>query len=636
MKWFNWQCRSPLQVILTIHPYYHPLHSRLACPIKFTQFFSPWILKVRHVSKGGICNYKVCLFSFSFCFTSPSLFCTHNSLFTFGAKTGDTSSTIIFLMSLHHDQCHVLHTIDRNLRFFTAEEQQHLSHFGLLKQKERHQLGKLIKETHRRIQKILALQQSQRHVAFAAFSTEAAPPTTQQQTTLNGFFQHKQTKQLYWRLKAIKDHYHGMMLQQQIRILENDMERYQQLQIINGLSGRLDASSHVSDELHYLRLALSSLHHQWKLDRIQDMVNTLAITTSPPSSMYSPHTSSMLLPLSSPSSPSTNEVSNRSDYRHNTLTGKDKKSSFNGILYSLKRWLKHPSSPRTISRKEMALTATPVSMTATPDEATPRIIQGHHHQLHQRSQPHSHLLCSSQEECEAKVIQIVQDFHDIFEENAHQNEQRMHQIYPRAFEPGTDSLLAEDIQRFCASVTTAPPQSLASLTQPDVSSALARNFDTRSDLDSSSNGVGPTSFSPRTIYERLSLASLIAPPSPSVTTDSSAQEFRQGNVKWIKRVWHKNMDQLKRRQVDQANNSPGHHQQQVWSICLGLLSEHLLHVGQQYYAKWLQDLAASQDRQTALYRAATETLASMYRALQIEQGHAVLSNLCTHLESSIL
>jgi hypothetical protein len=469
----------------------------------------------------------------------------------------------------------------------------------------------------------LASQQSQRHVAFSAFSAETTPTTTQQHASLNDFFQHKQTKQLYWRLKTIKYQYHGMMQQQHIRALENDMERYQQLQVIHSLSGRLDASSHVSDELHYLRLALSSLHRQWKLDRIQDMVNTLAITPSSPGSTHS-HTPPMLLPLSSPSSLSANVASNR--------FGKAEMTSSNGILCSLKRWLKHSSSPGTISRKKMTDTATPVSMAAASEKATPRITQCHHHQLHQRSRPHSHLLCSSQEDCQAKIVQIVQDFHDIFEENAHQNEQRMHQIYAQAFEPGTDSLLAEDIQRLCTSVTTAPPPSLASLTQLGVSSAFTRNFDTRSSFDSSSDELGHIVFSPRTTYERLSLASLITP--PSAPTSPSRKELRQGN--WIKKAWHKNRDHLKRRQLDEAENSPGHPQQQVWSICLGLLSEHLLHVGQQYYARWIQDLADAQERQTVPYRAATECLASMYRALQIEQCHAVVSTLCSHLESSII
>lgn len=79
MKWFNWQCRSPLQVILTIHPYYHPLYSLLACPIKFDQLFNPWRFQLRHVSKGGI--YKVCPFHFLLFHLSSALL--HTQLFVY-------------------------------------------------------------------------------------------------------------------------------------------------------------------------------------------------------------------------------------------------------------------------------------------------------------------------------------------------------------------------------------------------------------------------------------------------------------------------------------------------------------------------------------------------------------------------
>ncbi|KAI8341514.1 hypothetical protein BC941DRAFT_417131 [Chlamydoabsidia padenii] len=486
-------------------------------------------------------------------------------------------------MSIHHDPFRRLYSVDRNLQFFTPEEQRHLCQLGLLKQKEQRQLGKLIKETHQHIQKILSSRQP--HSTTTSYSNEESSTTA----AVNEFYQHKRTRQLYSKLKTIKEHHHQMMEEQQIRPLENDMERYRQLQVIHGLSHRLDASSQVYDELNDLRLALSSLHRQWKLDRIQHMVNTLATT-----SQMSTSSSSTLPPLAPP----TGHMSNLHNHRW--------KLSSTSLIGFIKKWLQQSSSPENINH------------TGTAAGTTTGLTQGHHHR--RLAQPHSHFLCSSQEECQTKILQVIQDFYELFEENVHQNEERMHQMYARAFEPELDPMLAEDIQRLCISVSAAPPPRLALLSQPGVSFAFTWNFSLPTRSMQYSFTHQDTNVTP------ISLSSLILPPT-SIGTSTTTYHT---NINWIKKVGgirKKNQDK------QQGALMTG---QQTWSICLGLLAEHLLYVGQQYYTQCIQDFTQAQQQQTAPFQKATETLATMYRALQIEQSHAVLSSLCTQLKPPTL
>ncbi|CAO3611997.1 unnamed protein product [Cunninghamella echinulata] len=72
-----------------------------------------------------------------------------------------------------------------------------------------------------------------------------------------------------------------------------------------------------------------------------------------------------------------------------------------------------------------------------------------------------------------------------------------------------------------------------------------------------------------------------------------------------------------------------------WSICLGMLSEHLLEIGQQHYTQWINEIRFVQQQQTIPFKVATETLKVVYSDLQTEQVYAILSRVCLQLESFI-
>ncbi|KAI8337181.1 hypothetical protein BC941DRAFT_426942 [Chlamydoabsidia padenii] len=308
------------------------------------------------------------------------------------------------------------------------------------------------------------------------------------------------------------------MQQFEIRPLENDRERYEQLKVIHGLSGRLNLSSQVYDELHHLHRALSLLRREWTLDRIQPIVSTLA---SPPSS-------------------SPNTLTQRHGHAWYPLVVEKNKSSSSGLVSNLKNWFGIKTTRTTTTRFK-------------------------------RRRKHLHLLVRS--DGHTKIRQLIQDFQGVFEENARQNKERMHQLYSSLFHHTGDPLLAEDIQRLCLALTTATPPPLASLVQPCVTTM---HNDSTDDI-----------------------------------------------------IWP---DGITKRQENTGMMQEDTSMVQGGSICLGLLSEHLLQVGQHYYTTWIQDIERIQQQQMAPYQVATDTLAAMYRALQIEQGYALLTRLCTLLE----
>ncbi|KAI8089670.1 uncharacterized protein BX664DRAFT_350044 [Halteromyces radiatus] len=517
---------------------------------------------------------------------------------------------------------HLLFSIDRDLLYLNAEEQQS-HHLGLMTLKEQKQLTNMIKKAHRHIRKITTTLENPPPVNI---SSSISTATSTHPSSISDFFQQKHTKKLYIKLKAIKEKYWEILEQQQIRQLENDMERYQLLQTIHGLSSRLDRSSQVYDDLHHLHHALSSLRTEWKLDRIQHIVTTLAqpstcSSTSPPSTI-SEHHGHRWYPLiisnnkkkrkanlSSSSSSSTAAAQGTATVPSSqpSLT----KTHF-GLFNHVKNWFRkqrhsillgHSSETASSADKATTITAT---TTTTIDESRRR----------HRPQSHPHLFCSSQEECNIKVVQLVQDFQNVFEENARQNEERMHHLYARVFQPDIDPLLAEDIQRLCLAVSTAPPPSLASLMQPGLSSSCSWTVCVT---------TGQTSFlvpadnnNKKNLYEHMIYR----------------MDIQQSSSFFSKKKTRNEKNNISSKQDKEDEGTTDQQEQQMWSICLGLLSEHLLGVGQQYYTRWMQEIRTAQQQQTAPFQVATETLASMYQALQIEQGYAILSRLCTHLESS--
>ncbi|SAM07501.1 hypothetical protein [Absidia glauca] len=404
----------------------------------------------------------------------------------------------------------LLYSIDRDLLFFFNSDDQHQHPLPFLKQKEQKQLGKLIKKVHHSITK---LQRRTPDISSAATSR---------------FYQQKQTKQLYIKLDALKTQYQAAMEHLQIRPLETDRERYEQLQVIHGLSGRLDRSSQVYEELHHLHRALIQVRQEWKLDQIQDIVSTLATT--------SPHDDDDETTLT--------DQHNHLWYASIDNTTENKRNIPMGLAGAVKNWL------RQIGNRGKKETSTDVPPS--------------HHKL--RSRHHQHLVCRRPQQ---HIRQVIEDFQGVFEENARQNHDRMYRLYAPLFHPEiVDPLLAEDIQRLCLEISTAPPPSLASLHQP------------------SSPSSGTTM--------------------PSFLTGVDEMQF-----------W-----------VPTQGRTDG-------SVCLGLLSEYLLQVGQRYYTSWINDIEKAQQQHTVPFQIATETLAQMYRALQIEQGYATLLRLCTQLEPSL-
>jgi hypothetical protein len=418
----------------------------------------------------------------------------------------------------------LLYSIDRDLLFFFNSDDQHQHPLPFLKQKEQKQLGKLIKKVHLSITK---LQRRTPDISSAATSR---------------FYQQKQTKQLYIKLDALRIQYHAAMEHLQIRPLETDRERYEQLQVIHGLSGRLDRSSQVYEELHHLHRALIQVRQEWKLDQIQDIVSTLATT--------SPHDD--------------NNENTLTEQHHHLWhasidnTNDRKKSNPMGLAGAVKNWLRQHSAIGNRGKKETS--------TDVPPPAS-------HHKL--RPRHHQHLVCRRPSSRRQQIRQVIDDFQGVFEENARQNQDRMYRLYAPLFHPETvDPLLAEDIQRLCLEISAAPPPSLASLHQPS----------------SSSSGTHL----------------------PSFLTGVDEMQF------WVP-------TQGRTRQDTSLVDG---------SVCLGLLSEYLLQVGQRYYTSWINDIEKALQQHTVPFQIATETLAQMYRALQIEQGYAILLRLCTQLEPS--
>jgi hypothetical protein len=402
----------------------------------------------------------------------------------------------------------LLYSIDRDLLFFFNSDDQHQHPLPFLTQKEQKQLGKLIKKVHHSITK---LQRRTPDGSSAATSR---------------FFQQKQTKQLYIKLDALKTQYQAAMEHLLIRPLETDRERYEQLQVIHGLSGRLDRSSQVYEELHHLHRALIQVRQEWKLNQIQDIVSTLATTHG-----------------------DGNILTDHHNHPWHASRDSDRRSSMAGTV---KNWFRHHSRIGNRGKKETS------TDTASSD---------HHHHLvcHPPSRQH--------------IRQLIQDFQGVFEENARQNQDRVYRLYAPLFrhhQEIVDPLLAEDIQRLCLEISSAPPPSLASLHQPGLST-----------------GGAPSSF----------------------LDGVDEMQF------WVQPCGITN----KKRQDTSI----------VGSVCLGLLSEYLLQVGQRYYTSWIDDIEKTQQQLTIPFQIATETLAQMYRALQIEQGYAILVRLCTQLEPSL-
>ncbi|ORZ22439.1 hypothetical protein BCR42DRAFT_433770 [Absidia repens] len=513
-------------------------------------------------------------------------------------------------MQTQNELLQMLYLMDRHLLFFFTDEQRHL---GIMEEDSQHQLAKLIKKIHQQIQQIgkYKPQGIFSIMSFSTFSSNGHSLDHGQQMIAQTFLQQKHTKQLYVKLKDIKNQYHEVIQHQQIRILENDMERYQQLQRIHGLSNRLEIYDQAYDELHHLRRALSKLRREWRLDRVQQIVSI--IVASPPSP------SSSLLSLS----PSPLPCNMPSRQKHRT--------SSTNLFGFLKPWSRH--SPASVLAENQANTVPLKNGTS------------YHHQCH--------LLCASREEGRQRIMQIIRDFRHVFEGNVCENEQLMHQLYARVFQQNADPMLANDIQRLYLSVRGTSPPSLTSLTPSNISPSCSWTTDTTHALFFRAQDHHLTAFDdmihyPETVPSFISLSN--GHPSPS--------KRRQNGIKWISNMWEKRKQQRRRQQQQpncpitscqypyfQQRHQYQHlqpvsssvttiqQQQQAWSVCLGLLSEHLLHVGQQYYTQWLQEITQCQDRQIESFQLATETMTSAYQALQIEHGYDMLSRLCLQMES---
>lgn len=422
----------------------------------------------------------------------------------------------------------LLYSIDRDLLFFFNSDDQHQHPLPFLKQKEQKQLGKLIKKVHHSIIKL-----QRRTPDTSAHGSSAAASL---------FFQKKQTKQLYLKLDAFKTQYQAEMERLRIRPLETDRERYEQLQVIHGLSGRLDRSSQVYEELHHLHRALIQVRQEWKLDQIQDIVSTLATT--------------------SPHGDNENTFTDHHDHLWyaslDSMSDKKNSRSSMGLAGAVKNWFRHHSGIGNRGKKE---TSTDVSSSELHRKLRPR----HHH----------HLVCRPPSSHRQHIRQLVQDFQGVFEENARQNQDRVYRLYAPLFrQESADPLLAEDIQRLCLEISAAPPPSLASLHLPGLSTGGV--------LSPFLNGLDERHF--------------WVPAAHGITRPDQASSLVVG------------------------------------SVCLGLLSEYLLQAGQRYYTSWIEDIEKTQQQLTLPFQLATETLAQMYRALQIEQGYAILARLCTQLE----
>ncbi|KAI8063613.1 hypothetical protein BC940DRAFT_349029 [Gongronella butleri] len=74
-----------------------------------------------------------------------------------------------------------------------------------------------------------------------------------------------------------------------------------------------------------------------------------------------------------------------------------------------------------------------------------------------------------------------------------------------------------------------------------------------------------------------------------------------------------------------------HHQLNDNAICLARIALCFLTLGQDQYVRWIHQLRQRQQQQTRPFQLATETLADMYRALELEQGHALLARLGAQL-----
>ncbi|CAO3594986.1 unnamed protein product [Absidia cylindrospora] len=500
--------------------------------------------------------------------------------------------------------------MDRHLLDFFTDEQRHL---GIMEKDNQQQLGKLVKKIHQQIQQIgkYKPQGIFSIISSSSLSNNRYSLNHRQQTIAQNFFQQKHLKQLYLKLKDIKNQYHEVIQQQQIRILESDMERYQQLQRIHGLSNRLEIYDQAYDELHHLQCALSKLCREWRLDRVQQIVSL--IVASPPSPSPSLSSLSSSPPIPPSSSPLPCNISDRQNHR----------TSSTNLFGFLKPWPTHSTAVRSAENQSNVI---------PPKNGT----DYHHH--------HSHLLCAGRKEGRQLIMQIISDFHHVFEENVCQNERRMHLLYARVFQQNVDPMLANDIQRLYLSVRGTSPPSLTSLTPSSVSPSCSWTTDTTHALFFRAQNQHLTAF------DDMIHCSEPVPPSGR---HASPSKRRQNGIKWISNMWGKRKQQRQQQQTSCPITSCQHYyfqqhhqhqqpvsssggsvqqQQQAWSVSLGLLSEHLLYVGQQYYTQWIQEITQGQDRQMTSFQLATETMASIYQALQIEHGYSILSRLCLQME----